>query len=149
VFNEAIALLSVISALTALFLAFRIYHKAPPWIDEKIEGLTSTFLEPDEEGKNIVDHLADRFGRGFRMSLLAQKSGDARHEKMIEGRVFEAALEKSPELKIGMKVMEEFGLGDLMTPENMPALLKLANKYGLFGMMKGNSPGEGHGQGVM
>jgi len=149
VFNEAIALLSVISALTALFLAFRIYRKAPPWIDEKIEGLTSTFLEPDEEGKNIVDHLAERFGKGFRMSLLAQKSGDARHEKMIESRVFEAALEKSPELKIGMKVMEEFGLGDLMTPENMPALLKIANKYGLFGLMKGNSPGEGHGQGVM
>jgi len=107
-------------------------------------------LEPDEEGKNIVDYLAERFGKGFRMSLLAQKSGDARHEKMIENRVFEAALEKSPELKIGMKVMEEFGLGDLMTPENMPALLKIANKYGLFGLVRGNSPGEsGHGQGVM
>jgi len=34
-------------------------------------------------------------------------------------------------------------------PENLPALLQIANKYGLFGLMKGNSPGESHGQGVM
>lgn len=143
--NNVIAFLSVFSAFFALLLAFRIYRKAPPWIDEKIEGLTSTFLEPDAEGKNIVDYLAERFGKGFRMSLLAQQSGNVRHEKMIEKRVFDAALEKSPELKIGMKVMEEFGLGDLMTPENMPALLKIANKYGLFGLMKGNSPGSSQG----
>jgi len=151
VFNELIAFLSLFSAFFALLLAFRIYRKAPPWIDEKIEGLMSTFLEPDEEGKNIVDHLGDRFGKGFRMSLLAQKSGDARHEKMIEKRVFSAAMEKSPELKIGMKVLSELGLDDLATPENLPALLQIANKYGLFsGFLKGNSPGESRsGQGVM
>jgi hypothetical protein len=149
VFNEVIALLSVFSAFFALLLAFRIYRKAPPWIDEKIEGLMSTFLEPDEEGKNIVDHLASRFGQGFRMSLLAQKSGEVRHEQAIEKRVFEAAVEKSPELKIGLKVLEEFGLGDLATPENLPALLKIANKYGLFSMIGGNSPGKNPSQGVM
>jgi len=149
VFNELIAFLSLFSAFFALLLAFRIYRKAPPWIDEKIEGLTATFLQPDEEGKNIVDYLAERFGKGFRMSLLAQKSGEVRHEAAIEKRVFEAALDKSPELKIGMKVLDELGLGDLATPENLPALLQIANKYGLFGFMKGNSPGESHGQGVM
>jgi len=153
VFNEVIALLSVFSAFFALLLAFRIYRKAPPWIDEKIEGLTSTFLEPDEEGKNIVDYLAERFGQGFRMSLLAQKSGEVRHEKGIEKRVFQAVMDKSPEMKIGLKVLDELGLGDLATPENMPALLKIAQKYGVFdmfgGMVKGNSPGESHSQGVM
>jgi len=150
VFNEVIALLSVFSAFFALLLAFRIYRKAPPWIDEKIEGLTATFLQPDEEGKNIVDYLAERFGKGFRMSLLAQKSGEVRHEAAIEKRVFQAVVDKSPEMKIGLKVLDEFGLGDLATPENLPALLQIANKFGLFGLMKGNSPGEsGHGQGVM
>jgi len=136
-----VAVVSLILAASALFFARRVYYQSPPWIDEKIEGLTATFLEPDEEGKNIVDHLAERFGKGFRMSLIGAKGHETQHEKMIENRVFDAAMEKSPELKIGMKVMEEFGLGDLMTPENMPALLKIANKYGLFGMMKGNSPG--------
>jgi len=145
VFNELIAFLSLFSAFFALLLAFRIYRKAPPWIDEKIEGLTATFLQPDEEGKNIVDYLAERFGKGFRMSLLAQKSGEVRHERAIEKRVFQAVVDKSPEMKIGLKVLDEFGLGDLATPENLPALLQIANKYGLFGSMKGNSPGESHG----
>ena len=148
-FNELIAFLSLFSAFFALLLAFRIYRKAPPWIDEKIEGIMGTFLEPDKEGKNLVDYLADRFGKGFRMSLLAQKSGEARHEKAIEKRVFQAVVDKSPEMKIGLKVLDEFGLGDLATPENLPALLQIANKYGLFGLMKGNSPGESHGEGVM
>jgi len=128
--------------LTALFLAVRIYRKAPPWIDEKIEGVMSTFLEPDEDGKNIVDHLGDRFGRGFRMSLMAQKSGEVRHNKAIEERVFNAVVEKSPEMKLGMKVLDELGLGDLATPENLPALLQIAEKYGVFQMFKGNSPGQ-------
>jgi len=141
-FNELIALVSVISAISALLLALRIYRKAPPWIDDKIEGLTATFLEPDNEGKTMVDYIADRFGQGFRMSLLAQKSGEVRHEKMIEKRVFTAAVDKIPELKIGMKVLDELGLGDLATPENMPALLQIANKYGLFNVLKGNSPGK-------
>jgi len=150
VLGTFVAAASLILAATALFFARRVYYHSPPWIDEKIEGVMSTFLEPDEEGKNIVDHLADRFGKGFRMSLIGAKGNETKHEKMIEKRVFDAAVEKSPELKIGMKVMEEFGLGDLMTPENMPALLKIANKYGLFGLMRGNSPGEpSHGPGVM
>ena len=156
-FNDLIALLSVFSAVCALLLAFRIYRKAPPWIDEKIEGLMGTFLEPDKEGislmDRIVDKLADRFGKGFRMSLLAQKSGQVRHEKGIEKRVFQAVMDKSPEMKIGMKVLEELGLDDLATPENMPALLSIAKKYGVFdmlgGVLKGNSPGEGSSQGVM
>lgn len=144
-FNQVIAILSLVSAFAALFIAFRIYRKAPPWIDDKIEGVLATFLEPDAEGKNVVDHIADRFGKGFRMSLLAQKSGEARHQKAIENRVFEAVMEKSPEMKIGMKVLDELGLGDLATPENLPALLEIANKYGLFGLVnqKKNSPNFG------
>lgn len=143
-FSEVIAVFSLVSALSLLFLAFQLYRKAPAWIDEKIEGVVATFLEPDAEGHNIVDVIADRFGKGFRMSLLAQKSGDVRHEKMIENRVFEAAMDKSPELKLGMQVLDQLGLGDLATPENLPSLLQLANKYGLFGMLKGNSPGENY-----
>ena len=134
------------TAIGALTLAFRFYHNAPPWIDAKIENLLGTFLEPDEEGKNLVDHLADRFGRGFRMSLLAQKSGEVRHEKMLEKRVFEAVKSNSPELQLGLKALEQFGLGDLATPENLPALLALANKYNLFGMMKGNPGSQGSGE---
>ena len=124
-----------------LFMAARLLLRAPPWIDDKIEGILSTFLEPNEEGKNLIDHLADRFGKGFRMSLLAQKSGEVRHTKAMENRVFKAVMDKSPEMKIGMKILEEFGLGDLATPENLPALLQIAQKYGLFSMVQGNSPG--------
>ena len=146
--NAVITVLSLLSAFGALFLAFKIYRSAPPWIDEKIENLLGTFLEPNEEGKNLVDLLGERFGRSFRMSMLAQKSGEVRHNKAIEKRVFQAVVDKSPEMKIGLKVLDEFGLGDLATPENLPALLQIANKYGLFGMLKGNSPGqrrEGYG----
>lgn len=134
-FNEVIAITSLICALGALLLANRVYRKAPPWIDEKIEGIMGGFMEPDEEGKNGIDRIAERFGTSFRMSLMAQKSGQVRHEKMIENRVFEAVKENSPEIKIALQVLEKVGLSDLATPENMPALLNLANKYGLFGMM--------------
>ena len=153
-----LALLSLVSALVmgglALNIARGFQKRRPVWIDDTIEEYMETFLKPSEAGisllDGVVDKVADRFGKGFRMSLMAQKSGEVRHEKAIEKRVFEAAMEKSPELKIGLKVLDEFGLGDLATPENLPALLKIANKYGLFGMFQSNSPGEpGHGQGVM
>lgn len=145
--NTLIAVTSLILAIGALGLGLKFYRNAPPWIDNKIEGLLSTFLEPDEQGKNVVDYLADRFGKGFRMSLLAQKSGEVRHEKAIEKRVFQAVMDKSPEMKIGLKVLDEFGLGDLATPENLPALIQIANKYGLFGMLKGNPNRSGEAYG--
>jgi hypothetical protein len=111
-----------------------------------------TFLKPNQDGVSVldgvVDKISERFGKGFRMSLMAQKSGEVRHEAALEKRVFTAALDHSPELKVGMSVLEKLGLGDLATPENLPALLSLANKYGLFGMLKGNSPGESR-SGVM
>jgi len=141
VFSELTAIFGMITTVIMLVLAFRLFYRSPHWVDEKIESILSTFLEPDEEGKNLVDQLADRFGKGFRMSLLAQRGGEVRHEKMLESRVFSAVLDKSPELKIGMKALEEFGLGDLATPENLPALMQLAQKYGLFGLLKGNPTG--------
>ena len=146
--STILACVSLMTAFGALTLGFKFYRNAPPWIDEKIENVLGTFLKPDEEGKNLVDHLADRFGKGFRMSLLAQRSGEVRHEKMIEGRVFEALKENSPELKIGLQALEQFGLGDLATPENLPALLAIAKKYGLFemsGIFKGNPKSQAYG----
>jgi len=142
----------------ALRIARGFQTHRPVWIDDTIEEYMETFLKPGEGGVSlldgVVDKVSERFGKGFRMSLLAQKSGEVRHEKGIEKRVFQAVMDKSPEMKIGMKVLEELGLDDLATPENMPALLSIAKKYGVFdmfgGLMKGNSPGEsGHGQGVM
>jgi hypothetical protein len=98
----------------------------------------------------MVDAIGARLGASIKGGLMGHASGEARHEKMIEKRVFSAVLDKSPEMKIGMKVLDQFGLGDLATPENLPALLQIANKYGLFGLLKGNSPGESsHGEGVM
>ena len=129
----------------ALLTARKIYREAPPWVTEvvedlpeKVDGVIDRQLQramaPDpESGLNLIDMLAARFGKGFRMSLLAKKSGDARHESMIENRVFSAAKEQIPELQIGMAALEQFGLGDLATPENLPALYKIAQKYGLLG----------------
>lgn len=110
----------------------------------------STFFEPDAEGHNLVDTIGERLGASIKGGLMGHRSAEVRHEKMLEKRVFSAALEKIPELKIGMQALDSFGLGDLATAENLPALLQLANKYGLLGMMKGNSPGEsGHTHGEM
>jgi len=130
-------------------MAWRFFHNEPPWLEQRIEGLMGTFFEPDENGQNMVDMIGVRLGASIKGGLMGHKSGEVRHERAIEKRVFQAVVDKSPEMKIGLKVLDEFGLGDLATPENLPALLQIANKYGLFGMMKGNSPGEGHGQGVM
>ena len=149
--------MSLLSALvlgvSALRIARGFQRQRPVWIDDTVEEYMETFLKPNNDGVSVVDGIVDkisqRFGQGFRMSLMAQKSGEVRHEAALEKRVFSAALEKSPELKIGMKVLEELGLGDLATPENLPALLSLANKYGLFGIFKGNSPGQSHGEGVV
>lgn len=105
-------------------------------------------MKPDEEGNSFIDLLAARFGKGFRMSLLAQKSGEVRHQKMIENRVFEAIKDHNPEIKLALTALDKFGLGDLATPENMPALIQVANKYGLFGVL-GNTPGKSRSDGVM
>jgi len=155
--STIIAVSSLVSALvlglSALRIARSFQRHRPAWIDETVEEYMETFLKPNPDGDSLIDGIVDkvseRFGKGFRMSLMAQKSGEVRHANMIEKRVFEAALDKSPELKIGMKVLDELGLGDLATPENLPALLQIANKYGLFGLMKGNSPGESGHSGVM
>jgi len=128
--------------------AWKFFHNEPVWLEERIEGLLSTFFEPDENGKNMVDQIGVRLGASIKGGLMGHASGEARHEKMLEGRVFGAVMDKSPELKIGMEALKQFGLGDLATPENLPALLSLANKYGLFGMLKGNSPGSSS-EGVM
>ena len=119
-------------------MAWRFFHNEPPWLEERIEGLLGTFFKPGEDGKNMIDLAGERLGRSIKGGLMGHASGEARHEKMLEKRVFEAVKENSPELKIGLQALEQFGLGDLATPENLPALLQIANKYGLFGMLKGN-----------
>lgn len=124
--------------MIVLSMAWRFFHNEPPWLEERLEGLLGTFFEPDENGKNMVDAIGERLGASIKGGLMGHASGEARHEKALEKRVFEAVKEKSPELKIGLEVLDKFGLGDLATPENMPALLELADKYGLFGMLKGN-----------
>ena len=135
-------------AVFVLKNAHKMFNSQPKWLNSLIENTSETaldkindfidgkieqFLLPDESGNNFVDLLAQRFGKGFRMSLMAQKSGEARHHKMIENRVFDALKQNSPELNLGLKALEQFGLGDLATPENLPALLQVAQKYGLFG----------------
>jgi len=144
----------------ALLTARKIYRQAPLWVEplienlpEKVDSVIDRQLEramaPDPKtGLNLIDMLAARFGKGFRMSLLAQKSGEARHENMIEKRVFSAAKDNIPELQLAMSAMEQFGLGDLATPENLPALLKVAQKYGLFGGgLTGKPQNNGGGRG--
>jgi hypothetical protein len=148
VLNTAIAVISLITTVVVLSMAWRFFHNEPPWLEARIDGLLGTFFEPGPEGTNLIDMIGERLGASIKGGLMGHKSGEARHEKMLEKRVFGAVLEKSPELQIGMKALESFGLGDLATPENLPALLSLANKYGLFNLLKGNSPGESR-SGVM
>jgi len=131
-------LISLTLTVVVLFMAWRFFHNEPPWLADRLEGLLGTFLEPDEQGKNMVDLIGERLGKSIKGGLMGHASGEARHQKVLESRVFSAVLDKSPELKIGMKALEQFGLGDLATPENMPALLQLAQKYGLFGLLKGS-----------
>ena len=138
--SEIIPIISIAVTCFVAIFALRTFQKRPVWIDETIDELMEGFLKPDEEGKNVVDHLAERFGKGFRMSLLAQKSGEARHQKMLENRVIGAVMDKSPELKLAMSALEQFGLEDIATPENMPALLNIARKYGLFEYAQGLTP---------
>ena len=149
-FSEATAVFGVITTVLMLYIAFKVYRKAPPWVDEKIEGFVATFLEPDEQGKNVVDQLAERFGKGFRMSLLAQKSGEVRHQKGIEKRVFQAIKENVPEVRLGIKAAESFGLGDLVEePEDAMALMSVLKRFGIdpMSLLKGNSPGGGEREG--
>ena len=140
--NTLLTLVSLISTGIVLFLAWRFFHNEPPWLATRLESLLGTFLEPGEDGKNMVDLIGERLGASIKGGLMGHASGEARHQKALEGRVFQAVMDKSPELKIGVAALEQFGLGDLATPENLPALMQIAQKYGLFGMLKGN-PGGG------
>lgn len=132
--------------MVVLSMAWRFFHNEPPWLEERIKGLLGTFFEPDENGKNMVDAIGERLGASIKGGLMGHRSGEVRHERMLEKRVVGALMDKSPEMKIGVQVLEQFGLGDLATPENIPALLQLANKYGLFGMLKGNSQSSERGR---
>jgi len=116
-------------------------HNEPAWISERIESTLGMFLKPDEDGSSLFDKLGEKFGRSIKGGLMGHASGEDRHEKVLETRVVTALMDKVPELKIGMAALKEFGLGDIATPENMPALLQLADKYGLGKFLKGNSPG--------
>ena len=135
--NTLLTVVSLVLTAAVLFLAFKNF------INQKIEDLLSTFFKPDEDGKNMIDMVGVRLGASIKGGLMGHASGEARHQKALEGRVFQAVMDKSPELKIGMAALEQFGLGDLATPENLPALMQLAQKYGLFGMLKGQNPGGG------
>lgn len=145
-----LAVLNVGVAAYVLINARRMFTSKPVWVNELFEDADNwledkikVMLTPDpESGMNFVDALAARFGKGFRMSLLAQKSGEARHEKMIEGRVFEAVKANSPEIQLGVTALDKLGLGDLVTAENMPALLKVAQKYGVFDNFLGSRGSE-------
>jgi len=143
--------------LSALRIARSFQRQRPVWIDDTIEEYMETFLKPGEAGisllDGVVDKISDRFGKGFRMSLMAQKSGEVRHGKAIEKRVFDAIKEKVPEVRLGIKAAEQFGLGDLVEdPEDAMALMSVLQRFGIDPMafLRGNSPGEpSHGQGVM
>jgi len=133
-------LLAVFNAGIALYVLKRasaMFKSEPEWLNDFVEdkkiSLMESFVNEDENGNSFMDAVAQRFGQSLRMSLMAQKSGEVRKTKAIEGRVFEAVKENSPELKIGLKALEHFGLGDLATPENLPALMQVAQKWGLFG----------------
>ena len=137
--NTVLTVIPIIMTVIVLFMAWNFFHNEPPWLEERIEGLLGTFLEPDENGKNMVDLIGVRLGASIKGGLMGHASGEARHEKAIEKRVFQAVVDKSPEMKIGLKVLEDLGLGDLATPENLPALLQIASKYGLLDRSKGNA----------
>lgn len=159
VITVLLAVLNVGVALYVLINARRLFKKEPEWLNEFVEDKKVSVIEgandfidqkiasfmavDPETGVNFVDALAARFGKGFRMSLLAQKSGEARHTQMIENRVFDAMKDQSPELKLGLQALDKFGLGDLATPENLPALLQIAQKYGLFGNFLQHNAGGG------
>jgi len=146
--NLVLTVISLAITIIILTQAWNFFHNEPPWLEERIEGLLSTFFEPDENGQNMVDQIGARLGASIKGSFMGQKSGEVRHEKMLEKRVFTAAVENVPELKIGLAALDKLGLGDIATPENAPALLSLANKYGLLGFLKGNNPGSSS-EGVM
>lgn len=130
----------LITTSVAIYAIWSIRHR-PVWIDELIEEGGDLLFKPDESGKSLIDHLAARFFQSAKMSLLAGRSGEVRHQKMIESRVFDALKDKSPELKLALSALDQFGLGDLATPENLPALITVANKYGLFNQFVGkNTP---------
>lgn len=153
--NEGLAVvLAIVNGLIAVYVlinARKMFQSKPEWLSDVFEDADSwlqnkieALVVPDaESGMSFIDALGARLGQGFRMSLLAQKSANVRHEKMIETRVFDALKNNSPELKIGLQALDQLGLGDLATPENLPALLQVAQKYGIFGQFLGQSPNNG------
>jgi len=154
VLSEVIAVvLAVLNGVLALYLlkqAKILLKTEPLWLNDFVEdkkiSLMESLVEENSEGASFLDAVAQKFGQSLRMGLLAQKSGAVRHNKMIENRVFEAVKGQSPELNLILKALDKFGLGDLATPENLPALLGMAQKYGLFGnFLKKPSPNNPRG----
>lgn len=135
-------LITVVISVQALRIARGFQKNAPEWMDGFIEDKASGMLEAvmaphPETGQNFIDVLAHRFGTGFRMSLMAQKSGDVRHVKGVKQKVFDAAIDNVPELKAAKMLAEKVGLGDLVNAEDAPILLEMAQKYGLLDGAKG------------
>lgn len=131
--NTVLTVIPVISTVFVLVLAWRFFHTAPPWLDEKIESTIGVFLQPDKDGVSMMDHLGQNLGMSIKAGLMGQRSGQVRHGKMIEKRVFEAVKENIPEVKIGLKLAEKFGLGDLVEdPADAYAVMQvLKNRFGI------------------
>jgi len=126
-------LFGMATTIIMLILAGRLYYRSPKWIDQKIEDTLAIFLKPDKEGHSMLDGIGERIGVSIKMGFMGQKSGVVRHNKMIEGRVFDAIKENVPEIKIGLKIAEKVGLGDLMEdPADAMAVMGiLKNRFGI------------------
>jgi len=96
---------------------------------------------PEDQLSNL-EFLSAKVGQTLYASLrsgsAAVSSGEKRHENMVENRTLEALEASDPEMKMLKSVFERLGLDDLWNPSDIPAVVNVLRKHGVFGQAGSN-----------
>jgi hypothetical protein len=105
------------------------------------------FTEKEGEPTNL-QVIAQAAGQAMfasaNASMKGQMSGDVRHQKGVDGQIFEALENANPQMKAITIFLDKLGLGDLATPEELPYVLNWLQKNQALG---GAMQNDGHSSG--
>lgn len=141
-----ISLLTVFMALIVDTMQWRVLRRITQRIDQQTaeweergtvgEQFGEWLLEPREDGVNnlqaISSHVANAMVVGINSQAAGRASGDARHQKMVDNKLFNALSAANPDLGMIKAFLTKIGLEELATSEQLPYVMRFLKKSNLL-----------------
>lgn len=130
------AVTSAIIELASIFFIDRRLSREHNWLEKRGtfgDQIGEWLLESDGEGQpNNLDVLSSRFASAMVGNInrvdAGMKSGEVRHQKMIDNKIFGAMSAQNPDMRIVTRILTELGLEDLANAEDLPYVLNWLRK---------------------